>query len=278
MTESTEISLAHSPDADDAFMFYALAKDLIDTEGIRFTHHLEDIQSLNEKARDAIYDVTALSFALYPSVADQYALLSSGASIGDGYGPIVVSKNEISEDDLADRRVGIPGRNTSAWIAMQLFEPDVDGVMMNFDHVQHAVLGGEVDAGIIIHEGQLTWKDLGLKLVVDLGEWWKRETGLPLPLGCNAIRRSLGEEMMRKVSRILRESIEYSLSHRDAALDYALGFGRGLDRTRGDEFVGMYVNDLTVDYGERGRNAVKTFLSRAHEQGLVDPIRSYDFY
>ncbi len=276
--DKLKITLAHSPDADDAFMFYALAKDLIDTGGLEFEHHLKDIQSLNELARTEKYDVTALSFAVYPELADRYALLSSGASIGDGYGPLVVSKDRISPEDLHTKKVAVPGADTSAFISLKLFAPDVETVVMDFDEVQHAVLDGRVEAGVIIHEGQLTYRDMGLRKVVDLGEWWKEDTGLPLPLGCNTIRRSLGEELMRKASRILRESIQYSLDHREAALDYALGFGRGLDRGRGDEFVGMYVNDLTIDYGDRGREAVRVFLDRAHEAGLVDKIDSYDFY
>lgn len=276
--EKRKITLAHSPDADDAFMFYALAKDLIDTDGLEFEHHLKDIQSLNELARTEKYDVTALSFAVYPELADRYALLSSGASIGDGYGPLVVSKDPVPPDDLHAKLVAVPGADTSAYISLKLFAPDVETVVMDFDEVQHAVLDGRVEAGVIIHEGQLTYRDMGLRKVVDLGEWWKEDTGLPLPLGCNSIRRSLGEELMRKTSRILRESIQYSLDHREAALDYALGFGRGLDRSRGDEFVGMYVNDLTIDYGDRGREAVRVFLDRAHEAGLVGKIESYDFY
>jgi 1,4-dihydroxy-6-naphthoate synthase len=276
--DETTITLAHSPDADDAFMFFALAKDLIDTGGLRFQHHLRDIQTLNELAPAETYDVTALSFAVYPSVADRYALLSSGASIGDGYGPLVVAREPLNPEDLHSSTVAIPGEQTSAFIALKLFGPSIATKAMDFDHVQHAVLNGRVDAGVIIHEGQLTYRDIGLHKVVDLGEWWKQETGLPLPLGCNAIRRSFGDERMRLISRILRESIQYSLDHRDAALDYALGFGRGLDRERGDRFVGMYVNEMTLDYGDAGRAAVKLFLDRAHEAGLVDKIESYDFY
>lgn len=276
--DTLEITLAHSPDADDAFMFYALANDLIDTHGLRFEHHLEGIQSLNEKARGETYDVTALSFAVYPELAGRYALLSSGSSIGDGYGPLVVSKEPISADILHAKRVAVPGADTSAFLTLKLFAAGIETEVMDFDEVQHAVLDGRVDAGVIIHEGQLTYEDMGLRKVLDLGEWWKAETGLPLPLGCNAIKRSLGDELMHQISGILRESIEYSLENRDAALDYALGFGRGLDRERGDEFVGMYVNDMTIDYGERGRDAVRVFLDRAHEAGLVEKIESYDFY
>lgn len=276
--DTLKITLAHSPDADDAFMFYALAKDLIDTHGLDFEHHLKDIQSLNEEARTEKYDVTALSFAVYPELADRYALLSSGASIGDGYGPLVVSKDPVAAEALHAKRVAVPGADTSAFISLKLFAPDVETVVMDFDEVQHAVLDGRVEAGVIIHEGQLTYQDMGLRKVLDLGEWWKEETGLPLPLGCNAIRRSLGDQLMRQISVILRESIQYSLDHREAALDYALGFGRGLDRSRGDEFVGMYVNDLTIDYGDRGREAVRLFLDRAHQAGLVEKIESYDFY
>lgn len=277
-SETLKITLAHSPDADDAFMFYALANGLIDTHGLEFEHHLKDIQTLNEESRSEKYDVTALSFAVYPEVAGRYALLSSGASIGDGYGPLIVSSKPMSPDVLHAKKVAVPGADTSAFIALKLFAPEVETEVMNFDEVQHAVLDGRVEAGVIIHEGQLTYRDMGLHKVVDLGEWWKRETDLPLPLGCNTIRRSLGDELMHQISSILRESIQYSLDNREAALDYALSFGRGLDRGRGDQFVGMYVNELTLDYGERGRKAVETFLDRAYEAGLVEPIETYDFY
>ncbi|HVT43075.1 MAG TPA: MqnA/MqnD/SBP family protein [Thermoanaerobaculia bacterium] len=274
----TRISLAHSPDADDAFMFFALAKNLIDTGDFEFVHTLKDIQSLNLEARDECYDVTAISWAAYPEIADRYAILSSGASIGDGYGPLVVSREPIDPSRLSDYTVAIPGLNTSAFVALKLFSPSVETITMPFDEIQEAVADGSVPAGLLIHEGQLTFRDDGLRKIIDLGAWWKETTTLPLPLGGNVIRRALGDELMREISRVLRESIEYSLSHRNEALDYAMQYGRKLDKERADRFVGMYVNELTVDYGDRGRLAVRTFLDRAGDAGLVGRIASYDFY
>lgn len=273
-----KLTLAHSPDADDAFMFYALATEKIETGDLDFEHYLKDIQSLNRAALEERYDVTAISFAMYPHIADRYALLSSGSSIGDGYGPIVVSREPVDAAELSRHRVASPGENTSAHVALKLFAPAVETVTMPFDEVEEAVARGDVAAGVIIHEGQLTYGEAGLVKVIDLGEWWKRETGLPLALGGNVIRRALGEQTMRNASRVLRESIQYSLDHREPALDYALQFGRGLDRKRADRFVGMYVNEMTVDYGETGREAVRRFLSAASAAGLLPPVRSFDFY
>jgi 1,4-dihydroxy-6-naphthoate synthase len=275
-----KITLAHSPDADDAFMFYALAKDKIDTGDLQFVHELKDIQSLNIDALDNRFDVTAISFAMYPAIAGSYAVLSSGGSIGDGYGPLVVSKEPLAPEHLetAGLVVAIPGLNTSAYVALKLFAPRVSTVTMSFDAIQEAVLAGEVPAGLLIHEGQLTYRDDGLEKVVDLGEWWLEKTSLPLPLGGNAISRALGDDLMKRVSRILRESIQYSLDHRDEALAHAMQYGRALDVGRADRFVGMYVNDLTLDYGERGRNAIRLFLDRAYEAGLVGKVDALDFY
>ena len=278
MTEKRTITVAHSPDADDAFMFYALAKDKLDTGELRFEHTLKDIQSLNVDARNEVYDVTAISFGMYPHIADRYALLSSGSSIGDGYGPIVVSREPLDKKDLARVRVAIPGVNTSAFIALRLFCPDFEYVVMDFNEIQEAVLAGEVPAGLLIHEGQLTYHEEGLHKVVDLGEWWKEKTGLPLPMGGNAIRRALGEDVMRDASKYLKMSIQYSLEHRDAALDYAMQYGRDLPREKADRFVGMWVNELTVDYGDRGREAVRLFLSEAHDAGLLPKVERFDFY
>jgi 1,4-dihydroxy-6-naphthoate synthase len=273
-----KITLAHSPDADDAFMFYGLAKNRLDTGDLEFEHHLKDIQSLNVDAVNEKYDVTAVSFGMYPNIADKYALLSSGSSIGDGYGPIVVSKEPIDAAKLSDYLVAVPGENTSAFISLKLFCPDLKYTVMDFNEIQEAVAEGKVPAGLLIHEGQLTYHEEGLHKVIDLGEWWKKETGLPLPMGGNAIKRSLGDDLMHRTSKILRESIQYSLDHRSEALDYAMGFGRGLDKDRADRFVGMWVNELTVDYGERGREAVRTFLSRAAAAGLLPEVKSFDFY
>lgn len=274
----TLIRVAHSPDSDDAFMFYALAKGLIDTGELRFEHVLADIETLNRRAFDDTYEVTAVSIHAFAHLDHAYALLASGASMGDGYGPILVAREEIAGDQLAGKRVAIPGELTSAALALELWRPGLQRVVMDFDAIGPAVLAGEVDAGVLIHEGQLTWRDEGFVLLVDLGVWWGEQTGgLPLPLGGNVIRRDLGEELIGRVAELLQRSIVYSLEHRDAALDYALDFGRGLDREHADRFVGMYVNELTVDYGERGRTAVAEFLGRAHRQGLIPRLPRLDF-
>ncbi|MBI2215347.1 MAG: ABC transporter substrate-binding protein [Acidobacteria bacterium] len=272
------ITLAHSPDADDAFMFYALAKDKIDTGGMKFVHTLMDIQSLNVDALNEKYDVTAISFGMYPRIADKYALLSSGSSIGDGYGPVVVSKEPLDPTKLAETLVAVPGENTSAYVSLKLYCPKLNYVVMDFMEIQEAVIAGKVPAGLLIHEGQLTYEEEGLKKVVDLGAWWKEKTALPLPMGGNAIRRSLGSELMMQISQILRASIRYSLEHRDAALDYAMTFGRGLPKEKADRFVGMWVNELTVDYGDYGRSAVRAFLTAAHDAGLLPKVESLEFY
>ncbi|MEW5764128.1 MAG: menaquinone biosynthesis family protein [Acidobacteriota bacterium] len=263
------IRLAHSPDSDDAFMFYALAKGLLDTEGLVFIHELQDIQSLNERALRAELEVTAVSFHAYAFLSDRYLLLPHGASFGDGYGPMVVSKEPRDVRSLRGLKVAVPGRMTSAFLALRLVEPDVEPVFMGFDAILPAVRSGEVPAGLIIHEGQLTYFREGVHLVVDLGVWWKGRTGLPLPLGGNVIRKDLGPERVAQVSRLLKASIAYSLSHREEALDYAMTFGRGLSRKDADTFVGMYVNEWTLDYGEAGRRAVRLFLDEAFEKGLL---------
>lgn len=275
---TTKITLAHSPDADDAFMFYGLAKNRIDTGDLEFEHHLRDIQTLNIDALNERYDVTAVSFGMYPRIAGRYALLSSGSSIGDGFGPIVVSRTPLEADRLGETLVAVPGENTSAFVSLRLFHPSLNYTVMDFNEIQEAVLDGSVPAGLLIHEGQLTYAEEGLHKVIDLGEWWKKETGLPLPMGGNAIRRSLGEELILRISTILRTSIQYSLDHRDEALDYAMGFGRGLPKDKADRFVAMWVNEMTVDYGDRGREAVRTFLTRASEAGIVPPVADLRFY
>ncbi len=274
----TLIRVAHSPDSDDAFMFYALANNLIDTGDLQFEHILSDIETLNREAFSGTYEVTAISIHAYTQLADRYALLSSGASMGDGYGPVVVAGKPLTRYELAAVEVAIPGTLTSAALALELWNPGLRTVVLPFDEIIPAVQKGEVAAGVVIHEGQLTWEQDGLHRIVDLGVWWAEQTdGLPLPLGGNVIRRDLGDELMERLARLLRQSIEYSLEHRQEALDYALDYGRGLDRDKADQFVGMYVNDLTVDYGERGREAVREFLGRAHAAGLINEMPQLDF-
>ena len=274
----TLIRVAHSPDSDDAFMFYALAHALIDTGDYRFEHVLDDIETLNREAFQGTYEVTAVSIHAYAHLDDRYALLGSGASMGDGYGPVLIAREPIPIEDLGRVTVAIPGTLTSAALALKLWNPALETTVRPFDRIMPAVQSGEVDAGVVIHEGQLTWDDEGFFKVVDLGEWWAETTGgLPLPLGGNVVRRDLGEATVREVSALLKQAIEYSLTHREQALDYALDYGRGLDRDKADRFVGMYVNDLTVDYGERGREAVRRFLELAHERRLIPRVPRLDF-
>lgn len=263
------IRLAHSPDSDDAFMFYALAEGKIDAGPYRFVHEMADIQSLNDRAERGDLEVTALSFHAYASVADRYLLLPHGASFGDGYGPMVVSRRPAPLSALKGARVAVPGLKTTAFLALRLIERDFEPVVMDFDAVMPAVLRGEVPFGLLIHEGQLTYAREGLHLVVDTGVWWKEKTGLPLPLGGNAIRKDLGSEVTREVSRLLHEGIVYSLAHREDALAYAMRFGRGLGKEDADRFVGMYVNDWTRSYGERGREAVQRLLDEGYGAGLL---------
>lgn len=268
-TETRTITVAHSPDSDDAFMFYALAKEKLDTGGLRFEHVLKDIQTLNEEAMRGTYDVTAVSFHAYAYISDKYALLPHGASIGDGYGPIVVAREEYQVSDLPRLRVAVPGELTSAFLALRILCPDFPYVVVPFDQIIDAVREGRADAGLLIHEGQLFYQTLGLKKVVDLGEWWRGRTGLPLPMGGNAIRRDLGPELTRRVSRLLHDSIRYSLEHRRDALAYAMQFARDMDESLADRFVGMWVNQLTLDYTERGRLAVQRLLDEGHERGVI---------
>ncbi len=268
-TKTAELKLAHSPDSDDAFMFYALATGKVRLPGVKFTHVLQDIQSLNLAARTEVYDITALSFYGYAFVADKYVLMDCGASFGEGYGPIVVSSHPIAKGDLAGRKIAIPGELTTSYLALKLFEPNVETVSMPFDKILDAVQAKEVEAGLLIHEGQLLFSQMGLHKVVDLGLWWQETTGLPLPLGGNAIRRSLGTDLGLQVARVIRESISYSLDHREAALDYALQFARDMDPELADKFIGMYVNKWTLDYGEEGRRAVRELFARGIAIGLV---------
>lgn len=267
-----KILLAHSPDSDDAFMFYALARGKIDDGGFEFVHELADIETLNRRACRRELDVTAVSFHAYPEIAKDYALLPHGASFGDGYGPCVVSRRPAAKDDLGTATVAIPGSRTSAALALQLWRPGTKTRVIPFDQILPAIKREEVEAGVLIHEGQLTYADEGLHLVEDLGRWWKETTGLPLPLGGNVIRKGLGRETMEKVSAVLARSIEYSLGHRTEALDYAMQFARDLTPEKADRFVSMYVNDWTRQYGARGRQAVESFLARGAEAGLVPGV------
>ena len=264
------IHVAHSPDSDDAFMFYALAEGKIDTGGLRYVHELQDIQSLNQRALRGELEVSAVSIHAYAYIADRYALLPHGASMGDRYGPRLVAREALGREGIAGSRIAIPGLLTTAYLALRLFEPAFTAVPTPFDQIEDAVANGEVDLGLLIHEGQLTYRDRGLHLIADLGEWWFVETGLPLPLGGNVVRKDLGPDLIKTVSRHLRASIAYSLDHRASALDHAMRSARGLDRAKADTFVGMYVNDWTLDYGDRGRAAVRELLSRGSAAGLID--------
>ena len=267
----TTVRIAHSPDSDDAFMFYALTQGILDVSGLDIQHVLRDIETLTQAAFQGTYEITALSFHGYAHLADRYQIMPSGASFGDGYGPVVVARRPLGRADLPGLKVVIPGELTTANLALRLWQPEVTTEIVPFDRILDVVLAGEADAGVVIHEGQLTYGDLGLRAVVDLGEWWKGETGLPLPLGGNGIRRDLDEALKRRLCRLLTESINYGLDHRQEALGYAVRYARGLedDPERSDRFVGMYVNDWTRDYGETGRRAVQLLLDRGHEAGIL---------
>jgi 1,4-dihydroxy-6-naphthoate synthase len=275
--EPREIKLAHSPDSDDAFMFYALATHKLPTPGYKFTHILSDIQSLNEAALAETYDVTAVSFAAYPSLRDNYVLLDCGASFGEGYGPIVVSTKSLKPQDLKGKRIGVPGLKTSAYLTMKLFEPDFEAVVMPFDKIMEAVKNDVVEAGLLIHEGQLFFPQFGLFRIVDLGVWWQELTGLPLPLGGNAVRRSLGPDLGRLISRTIRDSVSYGLEHREEALNYAMQFARDMDAELADQFVGMYVNKWTLGYGEKGKKAVGELIERGTAAGLLPGPPTVEF-
>lgn len=276
-TATVELRLAHSPDSDDAFMFYALATRKIPTGNLAFAHVLEDIETLNRKAREEAYDITAVSFHAYAELADRYILMSSGASFGDGYGPLVVTRAPLQGESLKGKRIAIPGKKTTAYLALCLYESDFEPVETRFDEILEKVIEEEVDAGVIIHEGQLTYGTYGLARVVDLGTWWKKETGLPLPLGGNVIRRALGADVIRQADELLHASIAYGLEHRDEALEYALNFARGLDTATAEHFVSMYVNQWTLDYGEQGRRAVQTLLDRGFEAGIIPQAVKAEF-
>ncbi|WP_456400793.1 MqnA/MqnD/SBP family protein [Persephonella sp.] len=278
--EKRVIHVAHSPDSDDAFMFYAINEKKIDTKGYEFIDVLSDIETLNKKALEGVYEVSAISIHAFPYVADKYALLSSGASMGDNYGPMLVSKEKIDISQLRNKKIAVPGTLTSAFLALQLFldSSEFNYEVINFDEIIPAVKDGKVDVGLIIHEGQLTYEDEGLQCIVDLGKWWYEKTdGLPLPLGGNVIRKDLGQDVMEEVSEILRESIKYSLEHRDEAVEFALKYARGMEREKADRFIGMYVNDLTVDYGERGKKAIELFLGEAYKKGFIKKLPEIKF-
>jgi 1,4-dihydroxy-6-naphthoate synthase len=275
MPQTEKIRIGHSPDSDDAFMFYALAKGLIPTDPYEIVHVIEDIETLNQRALAAELEVTAISVHAYAYVAKDYMFMPCGASIGDQYGPLVVSKAPM--DTLAGKRIAIPGKMTTAYLTLSLFEPNFEAEPRPFDKILDAVQQDEVDAGLIIHEGQLTYAREGLHKVIDLGEWWYEETGLPLPLGANVIRRNLGTEKIRKITALLKQSIEYSLEHREGGLAYAMTYARDMETSLADKFVGMYVNDYTLDYGEKGRAGVRELLHRGNAAGIIPHRVDADF-
>lgn len=273
-----EITIAHSPDSDDAFMFYGLATNKVRVPGLKFTHTLCDIETLNRKAMEgAVYDVTAISFHAYPYIQDKYALLPSGGSVGDAYGPMIVSQHSYTVDEIKSVKVAVPGKLTTAYLVLKLFAPEIETEVVPFDQIIPQILAGKYKAGLIIHEGQLTFSKSGLFRVVDFGKWWHETQKLPLPLGGNAIRRNLGSELMTIVGSAIKESIQYSLDHRDEALAYAMQFARDLDTQLADKFVGMYVNDRTLDYGPDGRQAVKRLLDLGYKAGIIPKKAKVDF-
>ena len=273
-----EITVAHSPDSDDAFMFYGLATNKVRTPGLKFHHTLCDIETLNRAAmNEAKYDVSAISFHAYPYVQEKYALMPCGGSVGEGYGPMIVSSRAMTIDDVKTTKLAVPGTLTTAYLGLKLFAPDVETEVVPFDQIIPRILEGKYEAGLIIHEGQLSYSRSGLHKIVDLGKWWRDMTGLPLPLGGNAIRRELGLETIRNINRALRDSIRYALDHREEALEYAMQFARDLDKATANNFVGMYVNDRTLDYGEDGRKAIRLLLERGHGAGIFNIEPKIDF-
>ena len=266
-----EISIAHSPDSDDAFMFYGLATNRVSVPGLRFTHTLCDIQTLNQKAidGDGVYDVTAISFHAYPYLQEKYALMTCGGSVGEGYGPMIVAPRAHSESEIKKKKIAVPGKLTTAYLALKIFAPEIETEVVPFDQIIPRVLAGEYEAGLIIHEGQLTYDRSGLYRILDLGKWWAQTTGLPLPLGGNAIRRSLGRDLISSISNALRDSIQYALDHREEALAYAMQFARDLDPQLADRFVGMYVNERTLDYGKDGKEAIRRLLDMGYRAGII---------
>ncbi|MBI3735718.1 ABC transporter substrate-binding protein [Candidatus Sumerlaeota bacterium] len=270
LTTPDIIHLGHSPDPDDAFMFYGLARDLIDAEGLRFEHILRDIETLNQWAAEGRLEVTALSLNAYTRVADKYAILNSGASMGQGYGPMVIAREPFAPAHLDGKTIAVPGINTTAFLTLRMCIGKFEYEVIPFDEIFQAVAGGKVDAGLIIHEGQLTFEKEGFYCILDLGQWWEKESGgLPLPLGINGVRKDLGPDLCRRIDRVLKRSIQYSLQHRAPAVEYALQWGRGLNINTADQFIGMYVNELTVDTGGIGRPAIEKYLTRAKDLGLI---------
>jgi 1,4-dihydroxy-6-naphthoate synthase len=276
-TPLRQISVAHSPDSDDAFMFYGLATNKVRAPGLAFTHKLSDIETLNRHALEGVFDVTAISFHAYPYIQDTYALLPSGGSVGEGYGPMVVSRRQIELKDLKQEVVAVPGTLTTAYLALKLWAPQIRTEVVPFDEIMPQVLAEKYEAGLIIHEGQLTYAKSGLHCLIDLGRWFQDVTGLSLPLGGNAIRRDLGDETVRSVARALKESIQYALEHREDALAYAMQFARDLDRGLANKFVGMYVNQRTLDYGADGRAAIRRLLEMGHEASIIPHVPRVEF-
>jgi 1,4-dihydroxy-6-naphthoate synthase len=276
-TMTRQINIAHSPDSDDAFMFYALATNKVRARGLKFTHTLCDIETLNRQAKEGVYDVTAISFHAYPYVQDKYALMSCGGSVGEGYGPMVVANRPISAEEIKRTRIAVPGTLTTAYLALKLYAPGVTTEVVPFDQIIPRVLDAKYEAGLIIHEGQLTYAKSGLHRVLDLGKWWRDTTGLPLPLGGNAIRRELGPDLIKTVSDTIRKSIQHALEHREEALEYAMQFARDLDQSSADKFVGMYVNERTLDYGPDGREAVCRLLDMGHKAGIIPHAAQVEF-
>jgi 1,4-dihydroxy-6-naphthoate synthase len=274
-----EITVAHSPDSDDAFMFYGLATNKVRTPGLKFTHTLCDIETLNRAARtgEGQYDVSAISFHAYPYVQEKYALMSCGGSVGEGYGPMIVSPRALTMEEVKNVTIAVPGTLTTAYLALKLFAPTVNTEVVPFDEIIPRIVEGKYEAGLIIHEGQLSYGKSGLQKIVDLGKWWRDMTGLPLPLGGNAIRRSLGADLMASVTQALRESVQYALDHREEALEYAMQFARDLDRQTANQFVGMYVNERTLDYGPDGKEAVKRLLDMGHRAGIIPHAAKLDW-
>ncbi len=276
-SKTRTISIAHSPDSDDAFMFYGLATNKVRVPGLKFTHTLCDIETLNRKAIEGVYDVTAISFHAYPYVQEKYALMSCGGSVGEGYGPMIVATKAYSLAQIKTRRIAVPGTMTTAYLVLKLFAPHIQTEVVPFDQIIPQVLEGKHDAGLIIHEGQLTYAKAGLQRVIDLGKWWRDKHGLPLPLGGNAIRRDLGPETIARVSDAIRRSIQHALDHREQALEYAMQFARDLDAQSADKFVGMYVNERTLDYHEDGREAVRRLLDLGHRAGVIPQQPKVEF-
>jgi 1,4-dihydroxy-6-naphthoate synthase len=273
-----EIKIAHSPDSDDAFMFYGLATNKVRVPGYKFTHTLTDIEALNHRAMtDQFYDVTAISFHAYPYIQEHYTIMACGGSMGESYGPMIVAAKPYTLDEVKKLRIAVPGTLTTAYLTLKLFAPEIETVVVEFDKIIPAVVAGEFDAGLIIHEGQLTYGRDGLKKILDLGVWWHEQTGLPLPLGGNAIKRSLGPEVQLITTHALRDSIQHALDHRDAALEYAMQFARDLDTSLANRFVGMYVNDRTLNYGEDGREAIRKILAMGYDRGIIPYKADVDF-